>query len=170
MFLAVTWYISLAVCDIGQATSRAMAERGRQMALNRLRQQEKLHDKKSKRRLVLKSGDCNVTPRNVTKRNRKFIVDMFTTLVDMRWRWHIVTFVVVFLGTWTAFGGLWLAVSMVTMLSHDHPQTGNETALLVPCVENVNNFLSALMFSIETQSTTGYVLASDSRPSNWSAI
>ena len=128
-----------------------------QVALNRIRKQRSQRDR-SMRRLVLKSGDCNVTPRNITMRHRKYIFDLFTTLVDMRWRWHLVAFVAVFIVTWSAFAGLWLAISIGRTTTSDAGEgTGNESSPLhtVSCVDNVNDFLTALMFSIETQATIG---------------
>lgn len=143
-----------------QASSRALAERGRQLALNRLRRQQSQRGRIT-RRLVLKSGDCNVTPRNITMRHRKYIFDLFTTLVDMRWRWHLLAFVAVFIVTWSAFAGLWLAISTARVTIRDDvgQENGNESSSslhTVSCVENVNDFMTALMFSIETQATIGY--------------
>jgi potassium inwardly-rectifying channel subfamily J, other len=82
----------------------------------------------------------------------------------MRWRWHLVAFVAVFIVTWSAFAGLWLAISTGhTEISDARSgydvgeETGNESSSFhtVSCVENVNDFWTALMFSIETQSTIG---------------
>lgn len=119
-----------------------MASRGRLFAN---------HNRLAKRRLVQKNGECNVKSRNVTKRKRKYIVDIFTTLVDMKWRYHLLLFALFFIVTWCAFGGIWYAIA-VYHLDDIHSDNDNWTK----CVENVFDYNSALLFSIETQTTIGY--------------
>ena len=41
------------------------------------------------RRIVHKDGSCNIASQNVTARRRRYLVDIFTTLVDMRWRYAV---------------------------------------------------------------------------------
>jgi hypothetical protein len=56
-----------------------------------------------------------------------------------------------FLVTWNGFGVVWL------LMAHAHQdigQTGNDTH--APCIDNVYDFRTALLFSIETQTTIGY--------------
>lgn len=117
-----------------------MAKRGRLFA-------SRLH----KRRLVLKNGECNVKSRNVTKRKRKYIVDIFTTLVDMKWRYHLLLFALAFVLTWITFGAIWYGIAISRM---DDVYMGNDS--WKPCVDNVHDYNSALLFSIETQTTIGY--------------
>jgi len=62
-------------------------------------------------RLVQKSGECNVVNRNVTKRKRSYLVDIFTTLVDMRWRLHAVFFASAFVITWCTFAFVWWIIA-----------------------------------------------------------
>src|SRR5688572_30444462 len=83
----------------GGAFAGPMAKRGRLFA-------SRLH----KRRLVQKNGECNVRSRNVMKRKRKYIVDIFTTLVDMRWRYHLLLFALAFIVTWFTFGAIWYGI------------------------------------------------------------
>lgn len=120
----------------------AMANRGRLFAN---------HSRLAKRRLVQKNGECNVKSRNVTKRKRKYIVDIFTTLVDMKWRYHLLLFALFFVVTWCAFGGIWYAIAAYH-LDDVHADNDNWTK----CVDNVFDYNSALLFSIETQTTIGY--------------
>lgn len=120
-----------------------MAKRGRLFASTPSR----LH----KRRLVQKNGECNVKSRNVTKRKRKYIVDIFTTLVDMRWRYHLLLFALAFIVTWFTFGAIWYGIAISHM---DDVYMGNDS--WKPCVDNVYDYNSALLFSIETQTTIGY--------------
>ncbi|ESO09884.1 hypothetical protein HELRODRAFT_122255, partial [Helobdella robusta] len=106
---------------------------------------------KHKRRLVQKSGECNVTSCNVTKRKQKYFFDIFTTLIDMRWRFHTLLFFAAFVTTWCVFGFVWF---LIAIAHKDHISHANETS--TPCVTNVYDYTSALLFSIETQTTIGY--------------
>src|SRR6218665_1007271 len=102
-------------------------------------------------RLVQKNGECNVTIHNVMKRNRKYLVDIFTTLVDMKWRYHLLMFAAAFVVTRFLFGIVWYIIA----IGHkDDVYVNNDTWR--PCVDNVFDFKSALLFSIETQHTIGY--------------
>lgn len=64
------------------------------------------------RRLVLKNGDCNVIQKNVSKRRCLYLADIFTTMVDIKWRWNILIFVASFIVSWLIFGVLWFLISM----------------------------------------------------------
>lgn len=104
-----------------------------------------------KRRLVYKTGECNVSSTNVQQRKRRYIVDIFTTMLELKWRYNALVFILAFVTTWTFFGLLWLAVAR---LHGDHNlESGQE-----PCIKDVRDFTSAILFSIETQHTIGYGL------------
>ena len=49
------------------------------------------------RRIVHKDGTYNIASENVTERRRRFLADIFTTLVDMRWRYCVALFGTAFL-------------------------------------------------------------------------
>ena len=48
--------------------------------------------KKSAKRLIFKDGNCNVAHCNIQERRRKYLADLFTTLIDIRWRWSFFIF------------------------------------------------------------------------------
>lgn len=104
-----------------------------------------------KRRLVYKTGECNVSSTNVQQRKRRFIVDIFTTMLELKWRYMALVFTLAFVTTWSFFGMLWLAVARLH--GDDDLLPGHE-----PCVKDVRDFTSAILFSIETQHTIGYGL------------
>lgn len=108
------------------------------------------HDRKT-RRLVHKDGSCNVTSENITKRKQKYLVDIFTTLVDMKWRYNLLLFTAAFVISWIGFATAWfiLAVAHGDHLNHDDPAWA-------PCVANLYDFTTAVLFSVETQHTIGY--------------
>ena len=109
------------------------------------------YSKRDCNRLILKNGDCNVWSNHVKSKNQRFIADFFTTLLDLKWRWYILTFLLAFTLSWLLFAFVWWLISYV---HNDFDKKHNET--WIPCVHNIEDFTTALLFSIETQSTIGY--------------
>lgn len=103
------------------------------------------------RRFVFKNGACNVSARNVLKRNRRYLEDIFTTLIDMKWRYNLVMFGVAFMGSWCVFAVCWWSIAVA---HGDHLSPNSTTG--EPCVTGVYDFLTAFLFSVETQHTIGY--------------
>lgn len=110
--------------------------------------------RKFKRRAVLKNGDCNVTKIHISKRRRKYLQDIFTTLVDVKWRWTLLVFALSFTLSWLVFALIWW------LIAYTHgdldPENLKEDSNWSPCVVNINSFASCFLFSIETQHTIGY--------------
>jgi Inward rectifier potassium channel transmembrane domain len=71
-----------------------MAKRGRQYAHRYLN------------RVVFKDGTCNIVTKNILQRKRRYLVDIFTTFVDMKWRYSLILFAVAFVGSWLAFASV----------------------------------------------------------------
>ncbi|XP_004075951.1 G protein-activated inward rectifier potassium channel 4 isoform X1 [Oryzias latipes] len=106
--------------------------------------------KKPRQRYVQKDGKCNVHHGNVQETYR-YLSDLFTTLVDLRWRFSFLIFTLVYIVNWLFFGFLWWLIALIRGdLVH-----GDEEGW-TPCVENLNSFVSAFLFSIETETTIGY--------------
>ncbi|XP_047450896.1 G protein-activated inward rectifier potassium channel 4 isoform X2 [Mugil cephalus] len=105
--------------------------------------------KKPRQRYVQKDGKCNVHHGNVQETYR-YLSDLFTTLVDLRWRLSLFIFTLVYVVNWLFFGFLWWLIALIRGdLVH-----GDEEGW-TPCVENLNSFVSAFLFSIETETTIG---------------
>lgn len=106
--------------------------------------------KKPRQRYVQKDGKCNVHHGNV-KETYRYLSDLFTTLVDLRWRLSFFIFTLVYVVNWLFFGFLWWLIALVRgdLLHADEEGW-------TPCVENLNSFVSAFLFSIETETTIGY--------------
>lgn len=98
-------------------------------------------------RLIAKRGRVNIFVSNVERRNFLYLSDPFTTLIDCKWYWIFLVFSASFLSSWLIFGSFWW---LITWLRDGH-EPGRMT-----CVENVNSWTSAFLFSIETQTTIGY--------------
>jgi len=103
------------------------------------------------RRLVYKNGDCNITRANINKRGQRYLADIFTTLVDIKWRWNLLIFALAFTLSWIIFGLIWW------LICFSHGDLANYGQVdWKACVDNVSDFSTALLFSIETQQTIGY--------------
>ncbi|XP_066909606.1 ATP-sensitive inward rectifier potassium channel 12 isoform X2 [Halyomorpha halys] len=115
--------------------------------------QTRFSSRRQRRRVVLKHGDCNVIQGKVAKRRRRYLQDIFTTLVDAQWRWTLLVFAMNFLLSWLGFAILWWLI----LFTHGdlEPSTSrNET--WTPCVRDVTSFTGCFLFSVETQHTIGY--------------
>ncbi|XKL60941.1 hypothetical protein PGB90_007998 [Kerria lacca] len=115
--------------------------------------QTRFSSRRVRRRVVFKHGDCNVIQGNVAKRRRRYLQDIFTTLVDAQWRWTLLVFALNFILSWLAFAVIWWLIVVSHGDLEDHK---NETTKWVPCVEGVTSFTSVFLFSVETQHTIGY--------------
>ncbi|KAM8975870.1 G protein-activated inward rectifier potassium channel 2 [Pelodytes ibericus] len=105
---------------------------------------------RKKQRYVRKDGKCNVHHGNVRETYR-YLTDIFTTLVDLKWRFNLLIFVMVYTATWLFFGFIWW---LIAYIRGDLDHVGDKT--WSPCVDNLNGFVSAFLFSIETETTIGY--------------
>ncbi|CAK1547262.1 unnamed protein product [Leptosia nina] len=106
-----------------------------------------------RKRVIFKHGDCNVVQWNVAKRRRRYLQDIFTTLVDAQWRWTLLVFALSFILSWLLFALIWWLI-IFTHGDLNPPSSANET--FVPCLNNVNSFTGCFLFSVETQHTIGY--------------
>ena len=123
----------------------------------------KLFAKRKRNRMMNKNGDINLIYKNIDNRSLRFLQDMFTTLVDVKWRYLILIFVLAFLITWLGFALIWWIIA-----ESDKPNnifglstTENVTTIAEEnnkqnCLDGVTTFSSALLFSVETQHTIGY--------------
>ncbi|XP_018012129.1 uncharacterized protein LOC108669334 isoform X2 [Hyalella azteca] len=113
--------------------------------------------KKARKRIVQKNGECNVTVANVARRRRRYLQDIFTTLVDIKWRWTLMVFAMSFILSWLVFAVVWwLIVFLHGDLKPDHLPHNQEKNNWSPCVVGIISFTSCFLFSIETQHTIGY--------------
>lgn len=99
-----------------------------------------MSSKPKKRRLLGKKGALKVKALNT--KGGLYFSDLFTTLVDADWKWIMAFFALSYIVSWLLFGLLWFAV-------FKSRKPGE-------CLMEVNSFASALLFSIETQTTIGY--------------
>ncbi|XP_019727768.1 ATP-sensitive inward rectifier potassium channel 1-like isoform X1 [Hippocampus comes] len=113
--------------------------------------QPKVHPGR-KSRLVTKDGRCNIEfGKREPGNHLAYLVDMWTTFVEIRWRFVLLLFVASFIGSWFIFSLLWywIARSNGDMSA---PRRTNHTM----CIANVNSLTTAFLYSLETQTTIGY--------------
>lgn len=66
-----------------------------------------------RRRVLSKDGRSNVLIEHVSGRGALYLRDLWTTFLDMQWRYKFFLFSATFAGTWFLFGVLWYLVAMV---------------------------------------------------------
>ncbi|XP_034050490.1 inward rectifier potassium channel 16 [Thalassophryne amazonica] len=99
-------------------------------------------------RYVPKEGSCNIVFRHLPKEWLLFVTDIFTTLLEIRWRMMFLIFALSYILSWLFFGILFWIIALVHGDVHDHTTE--------PCVFKVRSFTAAFLFSLETQTTIGY--------------
>ncbi|KAG7322654.1 hypothetical protein KOW79_014000 [Hemibagrus wyckioides] len=119
---------------------------------------KEVHDHVSERRiqrtrLVTKDGHCNIEFGNVAYHSHfAYLMDFWTTFVEIRWRFVILSFVAAFTGSWFVFGLLWYLIAK----SNGDLEGENLPDGHLKCIENINGLTSAFLYSLETQTTIGY--------------
>ncbi|XP_061902523.1 ATP-sensitive inward rectifier potassium channel 1-like [Entelurus aequoreus] len=104
-------------------------------------------------RLVTKDGRCNIEFGNLESGNHMaYLVDFWTTFVEIRWRFVLLLFVASFTGSWFVFSLLWY---WIAKSNGDLAAPGGVDGHVM-CVANVNSLTTAFLYSLETQTTIGY--------------
>ncbi|KAM6464883.1 ATP-sensitive inward rectifier potassium channel 11 [Liasis olivaceus] len=116
-------------------------------------------------RFVGKNGACNVAHKNIREQGR-FLQDVFTTLVDLKWPHTLIIFTMTFLCSWLLFAMIWWLIAFAhgdldhsTQQLHLQAADGRLAAAaapFVPCITDIHSFTSAFLFSIEVQVTIGF--------------
>ncbi|KAL1131057.1 hypothetical protein AAG570_012294 [Ranatra chinensis] len=100
-----------------------------------------------------RGGKCTLRKKWRLCNLKYYARDLFNTLIDSRWRVILWIFVVSFVSSWFIFGLFWWVIAYAhdDLLTSPHAEDQHE-----PCVTLVEDMVSAFMFSLETQYTTGY--------------
>ena len=102
--------------------------------------------KMKRQRLMDKNGRIHVNYVNVPNRSQLYYLhDHFTTMIDAQWRYVFLIFSLSFLVSWLVFGSIWWGIYYYRSEHHD-----------IECIEKVDSWTAAFLFSLETQTTIGY--------------
>lgn len=93
-----------------------------------------------------KNGKVHLRASNIPQKRERFLADFFTSFIDAKWRWVFALYTVGFLFSWTFFGTVYYVIFWFRR-KYDNG---------VVCVENVDCWTSAFLFSVESQTTIGY--------------
>ncbi|XP_069808754.1 inward rectifier potassium channel 16 [Dendropsophus ebraccatus] len=107
-----------------------------------------VYKKSFQHRFMQKDGSCNVYFRSILKEWESYVVDIFTTLVDIKWRHMLIIFSLSYVLSWLLFGFIFWIIAF------QHGDLSNMD--ITPCIDNVRTFAGAFLFSLETQTTIGY--------------
>ena len=79
----------------------------------------------------------------------RFLQDVFTTMVDLKWQHSLLIFTSAFLCSWMLFAMIWWLLAF----AHGdlEPSASSDEPGPVPCVTAIHSFTSAFLFSIEVQ-------------------
>ncbi|XP_060107480.1 G protein-activated inward rectifier potassium channel 4-like [Heteronotia binoei] len=133
--------VSVANSDKGQSRRCKLMDDDRQFSLG---------NKQERQRYVTKMGKCQVNLGNIQEKKR-FLSDIFTTIVDLKYRWFLFVFSMCYVITWVVFGIIYFLDAWV----RDDVNHIGDTEWQA-CIENIDSFISALLFSVESQRTIGY--------------
>ena len=125
-----------------------------------------MHNLTKRNRLVSKHGRINaytrlefvalkyrlcLNSRDDGQQNHRFLKDFFTSTIDLSWSVIFMGFAASFFLSWLVFAVVWYLVAFVHGdLVEDKPKEH------VVCVDNIKDFTSCFLFSLETQHTIGY--------------
>ena len=115
-----------------------MSEREAKQAMNK------------RKRIVLKGGETSIKFKNISQKKRKYISDLYTTLLDTSWAFCMLLFTASFYLSWLIFALTYLSLSFL------HGDLANHGPGWVPCIQELDDFSSAFLFSLETQHTIGF--------------
>nr|CAB3258029.1 ATP-sensitive inward rectifier potassium channel 1-like [Phallusia mammillata] len=119
-------------------------------------------------RLIDTDGSSNIQIKDVNGKidmYSRYFNDIFTTFLDSSWSWILFITLVVYLGHWIIFGALYWIFAIA---NNDYAKMYGSEAINAsanattgdPCVYQVYDFVSAFLFSMESETTIGYGLRS----------
>ncbi|KAH9502904.1 G protein-activated inward rectifier potassium channel 1 [Bulinus truncatus] len=112
-------------------------------------------DPEDKRKaLVKKNGSYRVYTAGLNQHKRRYLADLYVTLIDLEWRYAMALVFNVFLATFMLFAIFWW---FMAYNNGDFDNLNNKNHDF--CLLGVTSFPAAILFSLETQTTIGYGMA-----------
>lgn len=103
---------------------------------------------------VAKNGSYRIHNSGLSEHRRRFLADIYITMIDLPWRYAIAILFNAFLFSFLIFAILWW---LMGHSNGDFENFGNPNH--TACLKGVQGFAGSLLFSIETQTTIGYGFA-----------
>ncbi|XP_024912087.1 ATP-sensitive inward rectifier potassium channel 11-like [Cynoglossus semilaevis] len=102
-------------------------------------QPNRFRSRTQRARFITKSGSCNVAHKNIREQGR-FLQDVFTTMVDLKWQHSLLIFTSAFLCSWMLFAMIWWLLAF----AHGdlEPRDPNGEPGPEPCVTAIHSFTS----------------------------
>ena len=139
----------------------------------KLRQKD-IVDQDKQCRFMARNGRYLVKHKGKAKRHQRYVNDFFTTFVDMKWRYTLLSFALFFIVSWLFFAGCYYLIESVrfhrrdTQYNNELVSSNSSSVFTKPsygyCVSEVtkeNLFTGMFLFSLETQTTIGYRMLGD---------
>ena len=118
--------------------------------------QERVNEKRRLQRLVNKKGNVQIARHKVANRKQRYLTDIYSSMLDAKWRYVILVFNASFFFSWFAFAIVWWLILYIRDdFLHEHLPDEQETNEWQPCVLGMYDFASCFLFSVETQHTVG---------------
>ncbi|NXO45224.1 KCJ15 protein, partial [Locustella ochotensis] len=108
--------------------------------------------KKKKPRVMSKSGHSNVRKKKKDGIYLLYLQDLWTTVIDMKWRYKLTLFAATFKKKKFLFGVIYYAIAFL----QKKKKMNKFPPKREPCVKNVDSLTGAFLFSLESQTTIGY--------------
>ena len=121
--------------DNSQENSLSRNNKSQRAPFNRAVSFERRRGQKQHRRLVHKGGQYNLSYAQIKERRQRYLADIFTTMLDMKWRWNLLMFVMAFITSWLFFALVWWLISF----SHGDLENYGKPDWK-PCVDEVRSF------------------------------
>ncbi|XP_076825568.1 G protein-activated inward rectifier potassium channel 3-like [Clavelina lepadiformis] len=155
-----------------QMTAKLAALRGENFG-NEICSKPKDADEEKKKnkptvRFMKKSGKCNIR-QDAAEIRKRYLRDLFTTLVDMSWKNNLIFYISTYLCTWSLLGFVWYCIAWIRgdlieppeMISANITNTSLSTSAhpfysRTNCVDNVYSYTTAFLFYLETETSLGY--------------
>ncbi|XP_055331722.1 G protein-activated inward rectifier potassium channel 3-like [Paramacrobiotus metropolitanus] len=102
-------------------------------------------------RLLLKHGTYNITGKNIPQRRVRLVSDLWNTLIDLKWRFILILFMLSFVISWALFAVIFYVIAS----AHGDLERSNQEDWK-PCIKNLESFTAAFLYSVESQHTIGY--------------
>ncbi|XP_076825692.1 G protein-activated inward rectifier potassium channel 3-like [Clavelina lepadiformis] len=119
-------------------------------------------------RFMKKNGKCNIR-QDAAEIRKRYLRDLFTTLVDMSWKNNLIFYITTYLCSWSLLGFVWYCIAWIRgdlieppeMISANISNTSLSTSAhpfysRTNCVDNVYSYTTAFLFYLETETSLGY--------------